>query len=117
MLFPVPEGMGFQIKFNNNFELEVVDGRPIIGLSFSEVYRPGIALAILLAELCNIKILIFDDAEVLVQGTQIKFMKWFKTLEAKGYQILVFAASKGEPKKTPAFQTVHVEAGEAKEVK
>ena len=113
MLARYVQFMGFQIKFNNNFELEVVDGRPIIGLSFSEIYRAGVALAITLAELCKIKILFFDDAEVLVQGTQIKFMKWLKTLEVEGYQILVFAASKDKPKPHPAFQIIHVKAGEA----
>lgn len=113
MLARYVQFMGFQIKFNNNFELEVVDGIPIIGLSFSEIYRAGVALAITLAELCKIKILMFDDAEVLVQGTQTKFIKWVKTLEAEGYQILVFAASKDKPKPHPAFQIIHVKAGEA----
>jgi len=101
---------GLQIRLNESLDLEV-DGRPLVGLSRAEVYRAGIALIEVIAHLLGVEVLMFDDAEVLVQDAQIVFLNWMKVLAEEGYQVLVFAAAKTEPKPVPGLNVFHVKSG------
>jgi len=102
--------LGFRMRLNADLEPEV-EGRPLVGLSNSEVYRAGMALIEAMAHLLGVKVLMFDDAEVLVQDVQIAFLNRVKALAEEGYQIIVFAAAKSEPKPFPGLNVFHVKAG------
>jgi uncharacterized protein YigA (DUF484 family) len=82
--------LGFEVSVSPSFEFVLNPQRPLFLLSFSEIYRLGVAFIFALCHLTHVDVVFLDDAEVVVRSPQKKLIQ---KLSESGKQVFAFAST------------------------